>query len=144
MATQLDGIPLSYRGAKAKGLLAAPSFPMYAIISKILSPVFARVSFTRFRAEERLAQTRVFLAVQAYKARYGGYPASMRELKSKLGWKLPVDPFSEKDFVYKKQTKGFMLYSVGPDMKDDGGSRALSSNSVELDSKGDIVLMWDK
>ena len=142
IAKQLDGIPLGFREAKSRGLFDAPSLPVYAVLSKTLSPVFARASFTRFRAEENLARTQVFLALQAYKARYGGYPATMQELKSKLGWKLPKDPFSEKDFIYKRQAKGFILYSVGPDMKDDGG-RSLGDH-VEIDSKGDIVLRWDR
>lgn len=143
IARQLDGIDLGYREAVAQGLIdEQPDFPVYAILSKIMSPVFASSSFARFRADEQLAETRMFLALQAYKARYGGYPATMQELKTKLGWTLPKDPFSGKDFIYKRLSKGFIIYSVGPDMKDDGG-RSLGDR-VELDSKGDIVLRWDR
>jgi len=45
-------------------------------------------------------------------------------LRSRLGWKLPQDPFSGKDFVYKRQGKGFLLYSIGENLKDDGGLAA--------------------
>jgi hypothetical protein len=34
---------------------------------------------------------------------------------------LPMDSFSDKPLVYKKTEDNFILYSVGPDFKDDGG-----------------------
>jgi hypothetical protein len=139
-ARQVDGMHLSYQQARQSGLFDEPVTPFYAVLSKV--GVASVIGPKRYTYEEILAQAQVFLALQAYKARYGGYPATMEELKSKLGWKLPVDPFSGKDFIYKKQAKVFILYSVGPDMKDDGG-RSLGDH-VQLDSKGDIVLKWDK
>lgn len=140
LSRQVEGANLSYRDAKSQGLFDKPDLPFYAVMSKMGAD--SMTYGFRYTAEERLNRTQVFLALQAYKARYGGYPASMKELKSRLGWKLPKDPFSEKDFIYKKQPKGFILYSVGPDMKDDGG-RSLGDR-VELESKGDIVLRWDR
>jgi hypothetical protein len=124
-------------------MFVVPDMPVYAIISKMLSSSSISSGFKRFEAEEHLARTQVFLALQAYKARYGGYPASIKELESKLGWKLPKDPFSEKDFIYKRQTKGFLLYSVGPDMKDDGG-RSLGGQIQSIDDTGDVVLEYER
>jgi len=85
----------------------------------------------------------MLLALQAYKARHGAYPASVEELKTKLGWKLPKDPFSEKDFVYRRRDKGFILYSVGPDMKDDGGGRPCAKSYSGI-QEGDIILIRNK
>lgn len=34
---------------------------------------------------------------------------------------LPVDPYSEKSFCYRLEGEGFMLYSVGPNGRDDAG-----------------------
>lgn len=34
---------------------------------------------------------------------------------------LPLDPFTGKDYIYRKKEKGFIVYSVGEDLKDDGG-----------------------
>jgi len=140
-ARQVDGVQLSFRQAKTSGLFHEPVTPFYAVLSK--AGIASVMGPTRYSAEEKLARTQVFLALQAYKDRFGGYPSSIQELKTKLGWKLPKDPFSEKDFIYKRQAKGFILYSVGPDMKDDGG-RAITDHHVKVDSKGDIVLKWDK
>jgi len=35
-------------------------------------------------------------AAMTYKDRFGSYPASLKDLKSRLGWKIPDDPFSGK------------------------------------------------
>jgi hypothetical protein len=141
LSSQVEGANLGYRDAKSQGLFDEPELPFYAVMSKMGADTMPQRF--RYTYEEKLNRTQVFLALQAYKARYGGYPASIKELKSKLGWRLPKDPFSGKDFIYKRQAKGFILYSVGPDMKDDGG-RAIPNHDVELGSKGDIVLQWDK
>jgi hypothetical protein len=143
-AEQMDGAGLNYKDAKAKGLLGIPSsIPTYAGLTKTLLPTMMDASLKRYAVEADVSQTRVLLALQAYKVRFGRYPATMQELKTKLGWKLPVDPFSGKDLIYKRQAKGFILYSVGPDMKDDGGLSPIAK--VEsLDDKGDIVLRWDR
>lgn len=50
-----------------------------------------------------------------------------------LGWKIPEDPFSGKDFIYKRQEKGFILYSIGRNMKDDGGKESPNSDPDRYD-----------
>jgi hypothetical protein len=61
------------------------------------------------------------LALRVYHIRHGSYPDSLRQARQALGWHLPKDPFSGKDFVYRREGKGYVLYSVGLDMKDNGG-----------------------
>lgn len=138
LSRQVDGADLSYQEARSKGLFDEPAVPFYATMSKMGVGTSGRM--IQYTSGEELARTQVFLALQAYKARYGGYPATMQELRSKLGWKLPKDPFSGKDFIYKRQGKGFILYSVGPDMRDDGGRPVPDDKSNALDARGDIVL----
>ncbi len=141
---RMDGAGLSFGEAKAKGLLHTPSgLPSYALLSQSLLSSFARVGVRRYEVEAEISQARVFLALQAYRDRVGAYPSDLRQLRSELGWKLPADPFSGKDFIYKRQAKGFVLYSVGPDMIDDGG-QPIVNDTVELDDTGDIVLDWHR
>lgn len=142
LSRQVEGANLSYRDAKSQGLFDEPDLPFYAVMSKMGADTM--IQAFRYTYEEKLNRTQVFLALQAYKDRFGGYPASMGELKSKLGWKLPKDPFSDKDFIYKKQAKGFTLYSVGPDMKDDGGPAVPDNYVHSINDKGDIVLKWER
>lgn len=89
------------------------------------------------RAETALTQ--ILLAAQRYRARHGQYPETMAQVRSVGIDDIPMDPFSDKDFIYKRTAKGFTVYSVGPDFKDDGGV-AFSSDY----SRRDIMLYWEE
>ena len=89
----------------------------------------------RDAAIARLAIAQAALGLQAYRATYGGYPASLDDLKTKLKWPLRKDPFSGGDVVYKRTGDTFVLYSLGANLKDDGG-RAAGGMYGDL---GDIV-----
>jgi hypothetical protein len=72
------------------------------------------------RMQRRL--TWVALALAAFKAEHGGAnPATLAELSPAYLAAVPNDLFSEKPLVYEPAGTGYMLYSVGPDMVDQGG-----------------------
>jgi hypothetical protein len=88
-------------------------------------------------AQRGMAQ--VAVAVRAYQSRFGDVPSSINDLK-KLGWKLPDDPFSGKQFGYHRKAEGFVIYSWGPDLKDNGGGPQDKRKSQD----GDIVYSWSR
>jgi len=95
--------------------------PGYLVVSDLLFPVFMRAAIKRDCAVANIGLCRVVLALKAYKYEHGGYPEPLDQLERTLDWKLPEDPFSGEDFVYQRQAEGFKLYSIGPDLEDDGG-----------------------
>jgi hypothetical protein len=108
-----------------------------APVSSLLLPVFSRAKTAVY---ESLAETRICrigLDLEAYRHRHGEYPDSLARL-SFSDTEMLEDPFGGKSFIYKRQAKGFILYSVGPDMKDDGG-RPVSDEQGQDSAKGDIV-----
>ena len=113
----LDALP--QLEAAAEDLQKLPFYQ--GILTKILAPVFSRRIYTRGQAEANIALCRVVLALKAYKYERSAYPGSLAQLQETLDWELPEDPFSGKDFVYQRQEGGFILYSLGPDLEDDGG-----------------------
>ena len=60
-------------------------------------------------------------ALTAYRAEKGRYPASIEELSPAYQKQLPLDRFSGKPLLYKPKADGYVIYSVGPNLKDDGG-----------------------
>lgn len=107
----------------------------------------------------------IALALRAYRAERGRYPVRLADLVS-AGYleRVPADPFARAPFgaplAYKpakKDGNGYVLYSVGPDGKDDGGtpidaqpgapppapanrdSKRFQRYFVERNSRGDIV-----
>ncbi|MCX6377105.1 MAG: hypothetical protein NTU88_13910, partial [Armatimonadetes bacterium] len=103
-----------------RGLRTEPEFPWYAILSSMMAPVFNRARASADEAQAMVAGDRIMLGLITYKARYGAYPTNLAELRAKLGWKIEEDTFSGKDFIYKPKGAGFLLCSIGQNLKDDG------------------------
>ncbi len=76
--------------------------------------------FIRSRTQDHLLLAA--LALRAYYNTHGRYPAALSALSPAFVKTLPGDPFnSGKPLRYRLTGKRYMLYSVGPDGKDDRG-----------------------
>ena len=73
----------------------------------------------RCRAQRRA--THLIVHLFAYHAETGKFPDSLDKLDAPDLKELRIDPFSGRDFVYKKAADGFMLYSVAGNLKDNDG-----------------------
>jgi hypothetical protein len=87
----------------------------------------------RGHARERLEQ--IGLALVAYRADHGTYPASLDALAPKYIAHVPPDPCAEQPFRYHPQSDGFLLYSVGPNGADDKG------RDYQSDPPGDDIVL---
>jgi hypothetical protein len=82
-------------------------------------------------ANFRLALTAV--ALEQFRAAHNNrYPASLSELTPDYLVATLMDPFDGQPLRYRKQGTGYVLYSIGADLKDDGGKPMNGKN-------GDIV-----
>jgi hypothetical protein len=61
------------------------------------------------------------LAIRSYHQARASYPDDLASLIPGNVAQLPLDPFSNQSFVYRKQPDGFLLYSPGPCQVDHGG-----------------------
>ncbi|HUT73226.1 MAG TPA: hypothetical protein VM221_00120 [Armatimonadota bacterium] len=92
------------------------------LVTALLIPAFSNCHRARDRAIAHLGLARIALLLKAYRADHGGYPTSLEELARAEGRALPTDPFSGKPFVYRRDGAGFLIYSWGPNLKDDKGT----------------------
>jgi hypothetical protein len=86
----------------------------------------------RLRLAAGLGSTQIALALKAYQAEHGDYPADLSALEQD-GWKLPLDPFTGKPYRYRRDNQGFLVYSLGEDMKDQGGQKGSASSGTTYD-----------
>lgn len=119
-------VPVMYRdnyAADGTEVVSGKPIPggLFTVLAKMFLPVFSRASLQRDACEAGIISCRTMLELVKYKHTFGVYPKSFDELKSQLKVDVPVDPMSGKDFRYKRQGEGFLLYSIGPNMRDDGG-----------------------
>jgi hypothetical protein len=95
--------------------------PWYALGSAIFLPVFSGGHAKQDQLIAEAAIMRGALALRAYQIERGKYPDSLAQLRAAGGWEIPEDPFSGKELIYRRQGQDYLLYSVGPNFKDDGG-----------------------
>jgi hypothetical protein len=75
-------------------------------------------------AEDRCVQTsrylRIALGLSAYRKAHEKYPPQLAELKKYLGT-VPADIFSKQPLTYRVTEDGYLIYSLGPNGKDEKG-----------------------
>jgi hypothetical protein len=73
------------------------------------------------RLNMRFELDKLGFALAAYRIDHGAFPAKLADLAPKHVAKLPEDVFNNSDLHYRLEGKGYLLYSVGVNGKDDGG-----------------------
>lgn len=76
-------------------------------------------------ADDRTAQAarhrELFLALALCRAERGRYPATLAELSPEFLPAVPDDLFADRPLTYRAEGEGYLLYSVGPNGKDEAG-----------------------
>jgi hypothetical protein len=105
----------------------------YEVINAIL-PALGKYFQSCDQFEADLRGTRLMLAIELYKADKGEYPAALSDLTPVYAPEVLPDPISGMPFVYRRLQPGedasgrlYLLYSCGPDKKDNGGKADPSS-----------------
>ena len=116
----------------ARGIISSVSVPFYGRVIEIII----------LAAEAGVGLTNLALATSAYQADHEAYPDSLEDLTPNFISHIPTDPFSGKPMKMASVKGGLILYSVGPDLRDNGGTkeygRKLKSKGVK---PGDITFV---
>jgi hypothetical protein len=77
-------------------------------------------------------------ALERYRLAHDQYPDELDDLVPDFADRVPVDVIGGQPFKYRREREGFLLYSVGWNEKDDGGSatpvKRLSGDAFESDA----------
>ena len=96
------------------------------------------------RARTKRQLTRLGVALAIYRAEQGDYPGSLDQLVPSVLPELPVDLYHSKPFQYRKTDDGFLLYSLGENGVDDGGSRVDGFSEYVFEGKRlDTEFDWE-
>ena len=97
-----------------------------SLFLKITAPAYGMAGEIGWRMKTDRTALLTVLALQRYEKDNGAYPENLRALvESGYLEKLPMDPYSDGPLVYKKTDEGFILYSFGENLSDDGGKLGL-------------------
>ena len=84
-------------------------------------PAARKIQNVADRAEQDQRNLHLAFALAAYRIDNGRYPPKLDLLAPKYVAAVPADLFSGKALIYHPSNGGYLLYSVGPNGKDDGG-----------------------
>ena len=101
-------------------------------LSRRLIPAMNRVKQIHNEMLAELRIVRTGLALLQYKQTKDAFPASLEA----LGLRDVKDPFSDGPLLYRSERNGFVLYSIGIDKKDNGGS------PQQKEQKEDWDIVW--
>lgn len=87
----------------------------------LLVPAYEQADAMQMRMRIHDDLVRIGFSLAAYHAEHQNYPQSLDELVPSLLKSVPIDPYTEKPLIYKVQDDGFLIYSVGKNLRDDGG-----------------------
>lgn len=91
------------------------------VLIGLLIPAAGKLQTTHDRAEQMGRNLQVAFALAAYQRDHGRRPTKLEELAPRYLGTLPLDLFSGKALVYRPTEKGYLLYSVGVNGKDEAG-----------------------
>jgi hypothetical protein len=106
------------------------------IMTRLLIPAFpqSHIAATRTEAKTRLGQLAV--AMHRHRLQHGTFPSDLDELSRNTNVLIPRDPFDSQPLRLTKTDDSLILYSVGPDLKDDHGAKM-----DEQTRTGDLTLV---
>lgn len=94
-------------------------------VSLMEIPSLTQICLMSLQAEARFDLARISFAVERFRLETGKLPERLEELVPKYMGKVPIDPFDGNPLRYKRLEKGYTIYSIGEDGKDDGGKKKI-------------------
>jgi hypothetical protein len=95
-----------------------------------LIPYGSRVGELRDRTVVESNLSLVAMTLAAYRAEKKAYPNKLAQLVPRYLKKVPGDLFLDKPFGYKRTGEGYVLYSVGENMKYDGKKKGSTNDDI--------------
>jgi hypothetical protein len=112
----------------------------YDIISVMLLPALGRAAEKFAQAQSSVDLARVACALERYRLANGQFPETLAALAPKFIVSLPHDIINGQPLKYRRTDDGqFILYSVGGNEKDDGGTIGLTKSGNPDWHQGDWV-----
>jgi hypothetical protein len=107
----------------------------------MLIPAAQATAAAENRTNTMLDLTRLAAALAVYHADHATFPAKLTDLVPSILAKLPADSYHGKPFLYLRTTDGYLLYSLGENGADDGGSNTNVSvfQGYELQDLGKLT-----
>ncbi|HPO11843.1 MAG TPA: hypothetical protein PLI09_00240 [Candidatus Hydrogenedentes bacterium] len=111
-------------------------------IARIQLPALTRIIEAQARDQAILRTTATSVAIERYRLLYNHLPEQINDLTPSFLESIPIDPFDGQPLHYRRLDTGYVVYSVGLNLKDDDGAEPLP----RLDNRmtGDIIFRVER
>lgn len=109
--------------------------PSYYLGSRMVLPPFYRIFYRHNDMLARLRITSTGLGLIEFHQKHGAYPDTLKDWPQET----TADPFTHGPLMYRKESNGFLLYSLGPNKEDDYGQV-----NTKDDQEGDIAWQYSQ
>lgn len=135
--------PAAMRRVEAAASAARKHYSLYKTQAMMLVPALEAAARLFSIAQTSIDLARVACALERYRLAHGRYPETLDALTPQFIEKLPHDIINGQPLHYRRTADGqFVLYSVGWNETDDGGTVVLRKGNSNVDSNsGDWV--WE-
>ena len=118
----LAGLPYHQARARIQQMPGLAEDGRWGILQALLCPPMELAAIEAARAEASRLLDSMALAATAHRIRHGQLPAGPDDLVPEFLTLFPEDPFDGAPMRMVTEGAGLLFYSIGPDMKDDGGA----------------------
>jgi hypothetical protein len=132
-------LPFDEQHAKFKAIPKVPRGITTFFVS-LLMPAIEKVTEAALRSRGELLATGVGIACERYRQKFGKWPEKLEDIPKDILPSIPNDPFTGKPINYKRLPDGVVVYTVGPDGKDDGGA-VIQTKQTKMTDFG--IRLWD-
>jgi hypothetical protein len=95
----------------------------HRLIARVLLPSLSRIIIRSAETQTAANQAAIACALERYRLANGNFPDTLDALAPKFIAQLPKDVINNQPMKYRRTSDGqFVLYSVGWNEKDDGGT----------------------
>ena len=117
----------------------------FYVMTAMIMPALGRCVDRDAENSARLRTAATALAVERYRFKHGGIlPETLSALVPESLPAVPIDPFTGEALGFRKQGKGFVVYSVGADRQDDGGATTPKKKGANGASPADICFTVER
>src|SRR6185369_16890393 len=97
------------------------NIPRSFVFEKTVLPTLAGGMRRIWRFRETIEIALTGLALEVYRSERGEYPETLAALVPRYLPQVPIDLYTRAPVVYQRTKEGAIVYSYGPNYRDDGG-----------------------
>jgi len=114
------------------------------ILSSMLLPSLTRATVNEASMKASISLAVTSLAIERFRLDAGRLPHTLGDLVPNYLAAVPLDPFDGAKIRYRRLAKGYVIYSVGEDGKDEGGREPPGRKKLSDKSSYDITFIVEK